>query len=220
MGDETGDLSLWDVAKEYIRRKYDKPGEVYLGVVHRLDRPVSGVVCFARTSKAAARLSEQFRGRSVEKHYLAIVESAPTADSGHLVDWLSKDESSNHTRTVSPHHPDGKKSSLTYTVLARFENRARNRPAAVVHLEPETGRGHQLRVQLASRGWPILGDVKYGAKQGLETVIGLHARTLRWQHPTLKTRMETTAAIPLWWNDWLPGEIVCRISQWCPPESP
>src|SRR5690606_35550189 len=144
--------------RAYIKQKYAKPGNVYLGIPHRLDRPTSGVIVFARNSKAAARLAEQFHDRRVRKEYLAIVEGVPAESEGTLTDWLLKDAARAHVKCVAPHTPGSKDASLRYRVLTAGDG------IALLHLEPRTGRMHQIRVQLAARGWPVLGDVQYGAK--------------------------------------------------------
>ncbi len=191
MGDQTGDTSMVDVAREYLRVKYDKPGNVFVGVVHRLDRPVSGVLLFARTSKAASRLSEQFRQGTVRKIYHAIVTGRTESQQGKFTDWLLKNKQENIDRTVSPHTPMAQKSVLTFRVLTM------NRGQTEIEVEPITGRSHQIRVQLASRGLPIIGDVKYGSKQRRGGHILLHAKCLEFDHPTKKDRISVTADSPL-----------------------
>lgn len=196
-GDETGDRSLLDEARDYIRDKYDKPGQVFLGVVHRLDRPVSGVALYARTSKAAARLTEQFREGTVRKTYLAWVSGSPEPRSGACEDWLLKEAATNVVRVTAPQTDGAKFARLTYRVL-RFV-----RECSLVEVHPETGRSHQIRVQLASRGWPILGDAKYGgpaARRG--GVIALHAHSLTFQHPTQKNDITISLPLPDEWRDW------------------
>ena len=158
-GDKTGDVSLLDLARQYIREKYHKPGNVYLGVVHRLDRPVSGVVLFARTSKAAARLSEQFRSGTVTKVYHALVEGCPKQTTGEWIDVLVKDRERNVVRTVPEGAAGARQAVLEYRVLRRTATRS------LLEIRPRTGRAHQIRVQLAARGLPIVGDVKYGARR-------------------------------------------------------
>lgn len=178
MGDATGEPTLLDAAKAYVKRKYDKPGAVFLGVVHRLDRPVSGVVLFARTSKAAARLSEQFRERSVEKVYRAIVAGTPPEREAVLQDWLWKDPGRNVTQVVREGTPGAQQAALAVKRLRTAGGRS------LVEVRPVTGRSHQIRVQLASRGWPILGDGKYGSTERLDGAIALHAASLTFRHPT------------------------------------
>jgi 23S rRNA pseudouridine1911/1915/1917 synthase len=199
-GDSTGDPSLLDVVRDYLKVTYAKPGNVFVGLVHRLDRPTSGVVLLARTSKGAARLSEQFRDGLVEKTYLTIAEGAWPDDSGEWSDWLIKDERTNIVSTVGPNTPGAQLASLGYQVLERRSNRV------TFELRPTTGRGHQLRVQLASRGLPIVGDRKYGATSRLiaqdgQPRIALHARRLRFKHPTRPEHLTIEASIPADWPE-------------------
>ena len=154
--DETGDLSLQDECKRYIREKYQKPGEVYLGLVHRLDRPVGGLVAFARTSKSASRLSEQLRVHHMEREYLAVVEGESLPAEGTLCDWLLKDEKTGLVRTVPAGTPGAKEARLRYERLGARDG------TALVHLRLETGRKHQIRVQLSHLGYPIRYDMRYG----------------------------------------------------------
>lgn len=193
MGDRTGDVSAVDLAREYLRRKYEKPGNVFVGVVHRLDRPVSGVLLFARTSKAAARLSEQFRKHSISKVYHCVVEGRPPKPSGELVDWLAKDEATNLSRTVQ-RPEDGKLSRLTYRCLKSVG------PLSLLEIELLTGRSHQIRVQLSSRRWPICGDAKYGSKTKLDGWLALHAESLTFEHPTQHEPITVTAPHPIEWK--------------------
>lgn len=181
MADDTGDQSAADIAREYLRKRYAKPGNVYLSVVHRLDRPVSGALLFARTSKAASRLSDQFRRRSVQKTYLALVEGCVSRERGELVDWLSKDRSRNHVTVAESHDVGARECRLTYQVVERGAVRT------LLEIRPQTGRSHQIRVQLANLGHPIAGDVRYGAKDRLGPRIMLHASRLEFSHPTLRT---------------------------------
>lgn len=197
VGDETGDETLRDQAKDWVREKYNKPGNVFLGVVHRLDRPVSGVALYARTSKSASRLADQFRRGSVEKTYRAWVHGSPPNGTHVLSDWLLKDRSTNTTQVVKEGFPGAKLSTLEFRVLSRNDGRS------LLEVYPKTGRSHQIRVQLASRGWPIPGDVKYGgAKSNNPRAIALHARSLIVQHPTQKIDIEITTEVPCDWADW------------------
>jgi 23S rRNA pseudouridine1911/1915/1917 synthase len=188
------------LAKTYLKEKYAKPGNVFLGVVHRLDKPTSGCLVFARTSKAAARLSEQFREGGVEKTYWAVVASKPTdsdpwvTDSGSLDDWLLHDDAEHRVKVVPANTSGAKPARLLWTVL--------NRHGGMVWLElrPHTGRKHQLRVQLASRGCPIYGDEKYGSPHRLGNAIALHARSLTVLHPTKGDPLTLTAAVPKHWR--------------------
>ncbi|MBC7449662.1 MAG: RNA pseudouridine synthase [Hymenobacteraceae bacterium] len=180
-GDATGDAPLGELAQAYIRAKYDKPGNVFIGVVHRLDRPVSGVVALAKTSKALERLTTAFRTRAVEKVYWALVARRPVPENGTLIHWLTKDERRNVVSAHSHEVPGSQRAELAYEVL-----RAAG-PYWLVEVRPLTGRPHQIRVQFAAGlRAPIAGDVKYGAAQPLPNPrqIGLHARRLTVPHPT------------------------------------
>lgn len=177
--DASGDLDLFSACKSYIKETYHKPGEVYLGLVHRLDRPVGGVVVFARTSKAAARLSAQFQSHQAQKRYVAIVEGRPKAEAM-LEDWLYKDESTNTTRVVSEGTAGAKNAKLHYRTLAWDGTRA------LLDIRLKTGRPHQIRVQLSSRGLPLLGDQRYNPNASVGEQIRLWAYGLTIQHPTQK----------------------------------
>jgi 23S rRNA pseudouridine1911/1915/1917 synthase len=191
------------LAKAYLKEKYGKPGNVFLGVVHRLDKPVSGVLLFARTSKAAARLSEQFREGAVEKAYWAVVEDPPTptdrapwttANTGSLQDWLKKDDPMARVEVVPADTPGARFARLVFVVRGRHDG------LTWLELRPHTGRKHQLRVQLASRGCPIYGDAKYGSDHPFGPAIALHARSLTFLHPTTKEPLTMTAELPLPWR--------------------
>jgi 23S rRNA pseudouridine1911/1915/1917 synthase len=192
-GDETGDESLLEQAKAYLKAKYAKPGNVFLGLVHRLDRPVSGVVLMARTSKGAARLSEQFRAGTVRKVYLAIVEGHVAAAEGELRDWLVKNEATNVVRVVSPGTAGGKQSVLRYRRLKS------GRGGTLLEVTPLTGRSHQIRVQLAHAGHPIRGDSKYGSTHRGGGTITLHAQSLTFEHPVCREPMTVSAPMPDEW---------------------
>ena len=197
-GDSTGDRSLLELARDYLKTTYAKPGNVFVGLVHRLDRPTSGVVVVARTSKGASRLSEQFRDGLVQKTYLAIAEGSCPAESGEWEDWLIKDERTNVVSTAPIGSPGAQRASVAYQVLDRHRGRV------TLELKPTTGRGHQLRVQLASRALPIVGDRKYGSASTLIALdgqprIALHARELRFKHPTRPEHLAIEAPVP---GDW------------------
>lgn len=182
-GDATGDEALLDELKDYIKVKYNKPGEVYLGLVHRLDRPVGGLVAFARTSKAASRLSEQLRSHAMHRDYLAVVENGgKLADEGTLHHWLMKDESSGNVRTVKAGTPGSQEAKLHYTVLDRKDD------SALVHVTLKTGRKHQIRVQFASSGHPLRYDMRYGQGERRQN-IALWGAMLTLSHPTQKQPM-------------------------------
>ena len=190
-GDETGDVTLADVAREYIREKYNKPGNVFIGVVHRLDRPVSGVVLLAKTSKALARLNELFRSKKTIKTYWAVVTSKPAVEQQTLVHWLVKDSSRNVTKAYARENSSGLRSELSYRLIGQHNQ------GFLLEVNPLTGRPHQIRVQLASMRCPIIGDLKYGAPQPLpDKSIALHARSLQFEHPTLKTTVTVSAPVP------------------------
>lgn len=197
-GDETGDTTLADLAKAYIREKYNKPGNVFVGVVHRLDRPVSGVILLAKTSKALARLNELFRSKKTRKTYWAVVQNRPPQEEGTLVHWLVKDSAKNITKAYAKENKSGQRSELNYKLLLAQQNKY------LVEVNPITGRPHQIRVQLSSMRCPIVGDLKYGAPQPLpDKSIALHARQLQFEHPTLKTPI-TVSALPPQNATWAP----------------
>ncbi len=186
-GDRTGDRSLLEYGKAYVKAAFNKPGDAFLGLVHRLDRPTSGVMVFARTSKAAARLSEQFRARRIGKVYWALVEGK-TPREGRMVDTLLR---AGPSSTVSER---GQEAVLGFRRL-RFE-----RGISWVEVRPKTGRHHQIRVQFAHRGHPVVGDFRYGARIGFpEKSLALHARALTLSHPTRKEEMTFTAAPEVFW---------------------
>jgi len=178
-GDRSGDPSLLDVCKAYLKTAYGKPGNVFLGLVHRLDRPVSGVVLLARTSKAASRLSAQFRERSVHKTYLAVVEGVPPETGGTLVHHLAdRADAGGRTRCAATPFDGSRQGRLSYRTLAGDARRT------LLRVEPETGRRHQIRAQLAAVGCPVAGDIKYGASSRRpDRSIALHAWRLSCRHP-------------------------------------
>ena len=190
-GDKTGDEPLGEEVKRYIKEKYNKPGEVFLGVIHRIDRPVSGVVLFARTSKALERMNEQFREREVEKVYWAIVQNPPVQESGNLVHFLIKDEAKNKSRAYSEERKGALRCELNYNTIKHSDR------YTLLELHPLTGRHHQIRVQLSTIGCPIKGDLKYGAKRSNpDGSISLHARKLVFNHPVSKEKIEIIAPVP------------------------
>lgn len=192
-GDETGDPSLLELAREWLKTRYAKPGRVFLGMVHRLDRPVAGVVVFARTSKAAARLSDQFRTGAVEKRYLAIVEGRMADDAGRLVHRLARRDKRS-SQVLEGSQPGGQEARLSYRVLERTDSRT------LVEIALETGRRHQIRVQLAHLGHPVVGDLRYGAPAPLPSAqIALLAHRLTILHPTLKTPLPFECPLPSGW---------------------
>lgn len=201
-GDKTGDEPLSEKIKEYLKVKYNKPGNVFCGVVHRLDRPTSGVLVFARTSKALTRLNEQFREKETRKVYWAVVESMPEKKEGRLVHYLKRNEKQNKSYASDKEVSGSKKAALTYKYLKSSDK------YHLLEIELETGRHHQIRCQLAAIGCIIKGDLKYGAKRSnKDGSIHLHARILEFTHPTTKERIKITAPVPdepLW--QWFEGE--------------
>lgn len=196
-GDKTGDETLADVVKEYIKTTYNKPGEVFLGVIHRLDRPVSGVCLFARTSKALERMNEKFRERDLEKTYIALVKQRPHNDSGKLVHWLVKDHDSNKSKAKLKEVPNSKRAELDYEMIGEISGYCK------LKVKPLTGRPHQIRVQLATAIAPIVGDVKYGYKDVTQDgSICLHSYELAFSHPVKKEPLRITAPLPKtqYWN--------------------
>ena len=184
-GDKTGDTDMLTIIKEYIKEKYNKPGNVYLGLVHRLDRPVGGVMVFAKTSKAAARLSEQVREKEFQKSYLVIVDGKMEKEKGSLEDYLLKNEKTNTSKVVKEGTKNSKYANLDYEVL-KYDNELN---LSVLKILLHTGRHHQIRVQLSSRGHSIYGDQKYGGR-GHGKQIALWAYKLQINHPISKEKME------------------------------
>ncbi|WMJ75622.1 RluA family pseudouridine synthase [Cytophagaceae bacterium ABcell3] len=189
-GDKTGDKPLADYIKDYIKEKYQKPGNVFTGVVHRLDRPVTGLVLLAKTSKALGRMNAQFRNREIEKTYFAIVKKQPKPE-GTLLHWLVKDKNKNISKAYKKEVPGSLRSILDYKLLAEAGG------YFLLEVKPHTGRPHQIRIQLASMGCPIVGDVKYGFPEPLaDGSICLHARKLEFVHPVKKEPMAVEACLP------------------------
>ena len=190
-GDITGDLPLGEYIKGFLKKKYNKPGAVFLGVPHRLDRPVSGVVLFARTSKALSRLTEMFRNQEIQKTYWAIIDKKPQQTEGRLEHFLIKDQNRNIVKAYPKAVPEGKKSILEYKVIKNVGNQY------LLEINPHTGRPHQIRVQLSTMGCPIVGDLKYGAAGANEDAsICLHARRIDFIHPVKKEKIKIEAPLP------------------------
>jgi len=190
-GDKTGDEPLSEKVKAFLKEKYNKPGNVFCGVIHRLDRPVSGVVLFAKTSKALSRMNELFRERDVQKVYWALVKEKPKKESDTLINYLVKDEKNNRSRAVSADNKNALKCELNYKLIASTDN------FFLLEILPLTGRHHQIRVQLATMGSPIKGDLKYGfARSNKDGSISLHARKLIFNHPVSGEKVEIVANPP------------------------
>jgi 23S rRNA pseudouridine1911/1915/1917 synthase len=192
--DRTGDATLLDAARDDLRRRHQRPGNVFIAAVHRLDRPVSGIVLLARTSKAASRLGAQFRAGSVDKVYLALVEAPPAPPEGVLEHHLVKDPTTNRVRTANPGEPGARAARLAYRTLSRHSG------GTLLEVRPDTGRSHQIRVQLAAAGAPIAGDLRYGSRRALGTWIALHAASLAFDHPTRPERLRLEAPLPETWR--------------------
>lgn len=189
--DQSGDKDLLTLLKEDLKVRYNKPGNVYLGLVHRLDRPVGGVMIFAKTSKAASRLSDAIRTHSFQKSYLAVVHGSPVKKQGRLVHYLFKDEKTNTVHIVSKNHPNGKEAILDYRTISSEQG------LSLLHIDLHTGRPHQIRVQLSAMGYPLYGDQKYGAnvnKPGQQIALWSHSITVK--HPTTKEELTFTSRPP------------------------
>jgi 23S rRNA pseudouridine1911/1915/1917 synthase len=190
-GDKTGDTPLSEIVKSYIKKKYNKPGDVYLGVVHRLDRPTTGIVVFARTSKALSRLNKMFAEQKIIKTYWAIVKQKPNPEKGTLIHWLIKNSKNNKSTAYKTELKDGKKAILHYQVirsLTRYH---------LVEINLETGRHHQIRCQLASIGSPVKGDLKYGFdRSNKDASIHLHSRNIEFMHPVSKSMISIESPLP------------------------
>ncbi|WP_407428955.1 RluA family pseudouridine synthase [Arcticibacter sp.] len=189
--DDTGDESLDEKVKKYIARKYNKPNGAFLGVVHRLDRPVSGVILFARTSKSLDRVNKLFKSRQMHKTYLAVVRNRPVPESGNLVHWLVKNPQKNVTKAYDQEVPGSLRSELNYKLIAELGG------YYLIEVDPITGRPHQIRVQLSTLDCPIVGDNKYGYPRGsLKKTIALHARRLQFVHPVKNEPVDIVAPLP------------------------
>ena len=190
-GDKTGDVPLSETVKQYLKEKYHKPGNVFIGVTHRLDRPVSGLVVFAKTSKALSRLNEMFKNSEVKKTYWAIVKQTPAETEGELVNYLVRNEKQNKSYAYDTEKPGSKKAILLYRLIARSDN------YSLLEVDLKTGRHHQIRCQLAKMGCPIKGDLKYGfPRSNPDGSICLHARRVRFVHPVSKDLIDVVAPVP------------------------
>ena len=194
MGVPDDQESLITQARRYIKKKYDKPGNVYIGVVSRIDSFVSGVVVFAKTSKAAARLNSQFSQSKPQKKYLAIVPASNCESRAELNHFVAKDESNHRMMTVSDSHVGAKNARLKYKMIGHFQN------DCLVEIELVTGRKHQIRVQFAAKGMPIIGDRKYGSSRTFRKGIALHSWSLQISHPVLRQEMSFSADPPDYWT--------------------
>lgn len=202
-GDNSGDKPLPEVVKEYLKEKYNKPGEVFLGVVHRLDRPTSGLILFAKTSKALTRMNDLFSSRETQKTYWAVVKNKPEKEEDVLVHFIKRNQKNNTSKAHSKEVPESKKASLAYRLIAKLDN------YYVLEIELHTGRHHQIRAQLQAIGSPIKGDLKYGFdRSNPDGGIHLHARKLVFTHPVSKELIQIIAPVPedvIWKN--------CTISE-------
>ena len=195
-GDKTGDKPLSDVVKKYIKEKYNKPGEVFLGVVHRLDRPTSGIIIFARTSKALERLNKMLREKTIHKTYWAVVKNQPKKEKDTLINFLKKNPKNNKSTAYNKEIDGSKKAILHYKIIKKLDN------YSLLEIDLETGRHHQIRCQLANISSPIKGDLKYGFKRSnKDGSIHLHARKINFIHPVSKREVSVTAPLskdPIW----------------------
>tara|TARA_B100000795_G_scaffold269738_2_gene260147 strand:- start:3143 stop:3829 length:687 start_codon:yes stop_codon:yes gene_type:complete len=196
-GDKTGDKPLSDVVKEYVKEKYNKAGNVFLGVVHRLDRPTSGVIIFARTSKALERLNKMLRDKTISKTYWAVIKNYPKKEKDTLINYLKKNPKNNKSSVYTKEITDSKKAILHYNVIKKLDN------YSLVEIDLETGRHHQIRAQLSFMGFPIKGDLKYGFnRSNKDGSIHLHAQKIEFIHPVTKEQISVIAPTPkeVIWN--------------------
>ena len=190
-GDKTGDTSLSEIVQQWLKEKYNKPGNVFIGVAHRLDRPVSGLVIFAKTSKALSRLNEMFRNGQIKKTYWAIVKNLPKQEQEELVHYIVRNEKQNKSYAYDTEKPNSKKAILSYKTIAKSDN------YYLLEIDLKTGRHHQIRCQLAKIGCPIKGDLKYGFdRSNKDGGISLHSRKIKFTHPVSKEEIEIIAPLP------------------------
>ena len=190
-GDKTGDKPLSDVVKEYLKEKFNKPGNVFLGVVHRLDRPTSGIIIFARTSKALERLNKMLRDKTIQKTYWAVVKNLPKENNGTLINYLKKNPKNNKSTVFQKEVEGSKKAILHYNSIKNLDN------YTLLEINLETGRHHQIRAQLSAIGSPIKGDLKYGFnRSNKDGSIHLHARKIEFTHPVSKEKISLLASVP------------------------
>ncbi len=202
-GDKTGDTTLIDKLKAYIKEKYNKPGDVFLGLVHRLDRPTSGIVIFARTSKALSRMNELFKNKNIKKVYWAVVDKMPPENEETIIHYLKKNTKQNKSYAFDTQKPDTKEASLSYKLAAKSDR------YYLLEIELHTGRHHQIRAQLAKIGCHIKGDLKYGfARSNPNAGIHLHARSIEFTHPVSKENLKITANPPddVLWNEFVKNQ--------------
>lgn len=203
-GDKTGDTPLSEFVKQYIKEKYNKPGEVFVGTVHRIDRPVSGIVLFAKTSKALARLNQMFQSKEIQKSYWAVVKNKPQTIKGKLIHYLKKNEAKNMSRAYEKEQQGALRSELDYELILSLDN------YHLLEITPHTGRHHQIRVQLSTIKCPIKGDIKYGFdRTNKDASIHLHARKIEFIHPVKKELVTIIAPPPA---DSIWNEIIKRLS--------
>jgi len=189
-GDKTKDIPLVEIVKEYLKIKHDKPGNVYLGVIHRIDRPTSGIVMFAKTSKALSRMNAMLKNQDVNKLYWAITQNKPDNKTGKLIHWLRKNPKNNKSTHFSKETANAKRAVLNYRILKTLDN------YYLLEIKMESGRHHQIRCQLQAIGCPIKGDIKYGSKRtNKDGSIDLHARNLQLIHPVTKKEIDVTAPV-------------------------
>lgn len=199
--EQSGETTLLSLVRAWNAERQVEGRKGYCVPIHFLDRPVSGVVLFALSSKGAARINEQFRKHTLQKTYWAVTEAAPRQSEGRLIDWIVKDKDTNISRVVNPNDPDAKRCELSYRVLAHGSDRT-----CLVEVKPITGRSHQIRVQLSHMGCSIVGDTKYGAKNGWGGFIALHAAQVQMSHPVGGTRLDISAPLPSYWKQIWHGE--------------
>ena len=197
-GDKTKDTPLSEIVKEYLKIKYDKPGKVYLGVIHRIDRPTSGLVIFAKTSKSLSRMNLMLKDHAIQKTYWAITQNKPEEESDELIHWLRKNEKNNKSTHFSKETENAKKAILNYKIIKELDN------YFLLEITMESGRHHQIRSQLQAIGCPIKGDIKYGSKRtNKDGGIDLHARNVKFMHPVSKKQIDITAPLrdqKIWQN--------------------
>jgi len=197
-GDKTKDIPLSEIVKEYLKIKYDKPGKVYLGVIHRIDRPTSGLIIFAKTSKSLSRMNLMLKDHAIQKTYWAITQNKPEEESDKLIHWLRKNEKNNKSTYFSKETENAKKAILNYKIIKELDN------YFLLEITMESGRHHQIRCQLQAIGCPIKGDIKYGSKRtNKDGGIDLHARNVKFMHPVSKKQIDITAPLrdqKIWQN--------------------